>query len=95
MKQRLKQYAMLAAAAALLWFVLDNHFVIDGHRVHLLKKSSLDLHDTFVSLNNKKPASVMQNERLREDGIGELMVEIGMLSEEERSRLESKYSYSE
>ena len=27
MKQRLKQYAIIAAAGALLWFVMDNHFV--------------------------------------------------------------------
>jgi hypothetical protein len=93
-KQRLKQYALLATAAALLWFVLDNHFVFNGKEVHLLKKSSLNLHDTFVSLDNKRPASVMQNDRLREAGIGELMVEIGLLSEEEHSRLESKLDYS-
>lgn len=95
MKKRLKQYALMAAAAALLWFVLDNHFVINGHHVHLLKKSSLNLHDTFVSLDNKRPASVLKNVRLREAGIGELMVDIGMLSEEEHSRLESKLDYSD
>lgn len=38
MIKRLKQYALIAAAAALLWFVLDNHFIIDGHSVHLLRK---------------------------------------------------------
>lgn len=95
MKQRLKQYALMAAAAALIWFVLDNHFIFIGSEVHLLKKSSLNLHDTFVSLDNKRPASVMQNDRLREAGVGELMVDIGILSEEERSRLESKYDYSD
>ena len=95
MKQRLKQYALMAAAAALIWFVLDNHFIFSGSEVHLLKKSSLNLHDTFVSLDNKRPASLMQNDRLREAGVGELMVDIGILSEEERSRLESKYDYSD
>ena len=94
MKQRLKQYALLAAAAALLWFVLDNHFIIDGHRVHLLKKSSLDLHDTFVSLDNKKPESIIQNDRLREAGIGDLLVELGVMTSDEQSQLESKYGYN-
>ncbi len=93
MKQRLKQYALIAAAAGLLWFVLNNHFIINGHKVHLLKKSSLNLHDTFVSLDNKRPESVMQNDRLREAGIGELMVEWGMLTEDERSQLEAKLDY--
>jgi len=91
MKQRLKHYALLAAAAALLWFVLDNHFIIDGHRVHLLKKSSLDLHDTFVSLDNKKPESIIQNDRLREAGIGDLLVELGVMTSDEQSQWESNY----
>ena len=94
MKDRLKRYALIAAAVALLWFVLDNHFVMYGKEVHLLKKDERNLHDTFVSLNNKRPATVLKNDRLREAGIGELMVDIGMLSEEELSRLESKLDYS-
>jgi hypothetical protein len=92
MKQRLKQYLLIAAAAALVWFVLDNHFIFKGKRVHLLKKSTLNLHDTFVSLDNKKPESVMRNDRLREAGIGYLLVELGIITEEENSELESKYN---
>ncbi len=95
MKQRLKQYLLIAAAAALLWFVLDNHFIINGHRVHLLKKSTLDLHDTFVSLDHKRPESVLRNERLREAGIGDLLVGLGILTEDKKSQLESKFSYAE
>jgi hypothetical protein len=92
MKQRLKQYLLIAAAAAFVWFVLDNHFIFKGKRVHLLKKSTLNLHDTFVSLDNKKPESVMRNDRLREAGIGYLLVELGIITEEENSELESKYN---
>ena len=95
MKQRLKQYAIIAAAGALLWFVMDNHFIFNGNQVRLLKKSTLDLHDTFVSLNNKKPISVMQNERLREAGIGDLMVEMGILTEDEKSEIENKLNYAD
>ena len=93
MKQRLKQYALLAAAAALLWFVLDNHFIIEGHNVHLLKKTTLDLHDTFVSLDNKRPESIIQNERLREAGIGDLLVELEIITLDEQSLWENKYNY--
>jgi hypothetical protein len=95
MKQRLKQYAIIAAAGALLWFVMDNHFIFKGHRVHLLRKSTLDLHDTFVSLNNKRPESVMQNERLREAGIGDLMVEMRIITEDEKSEIENKLNYAD
>ena len=93
MIKRLKQYALVAAVAALLWFVLDNHFIIEGHNVHLLKKTTLDLHDTFVSLDNKRPESIIQNERLREAGIGDLLVEQGIITRDQQSRWENKYNY--
>lgn len=93
MIKRLKQYALVAAVAALLWFVLDNHFIIEGHNVHLLKKTTLDLHDTFVSLDNKRPESIIQNERLREAGIGDLLVELEIITLDEQSLWENKYNY--
>ena len=95
MRQRLKQYTLIAAAGALIWFVLDNHFVINGHRVHLLKKETLNLHDTFTSLDNKRPESVLRNDRLRKAGIGDLMVELGLLTEDEKSQLESQFDYAD
>jgi hypothetical protein len=93
MRQRLKQYLLIGLAAAALWFLLDNHFVFYGRQVHLMKKMSLDLHDTFISLNNERPETILKNDRLREAGIGDLMVELGMLSEDNKDRLESKYDY--
>ena len=95
MKQRLKQYFLIALAAAALYFVLDNHFVFKTNHVYLLQKSTLNLHDTFVSLDNKRPATVLENEELRDAGIGDLMVELGMLTEEKKNRLEAKYIYTE
>jgi len=95
MIQRLKQYAIIAAIGFALWGLLSNHFIFEGHHVHLLKKAELNLHDTFVSLHNKQPEFILQNDRLREAGIGDLMVEIGMISEDEKDRLESKYRYGE
>lgn len=95
MKERIKQYLLIAAAAAALYFVLDNHFVIEGHSVHLLKKTSLNLHETFVSLDNKRAESVLKNNRLREAGIGDLLVELGKISEEKKNRLESKFDYAQ
>jgi hypothetical protein len=95
MKQRLKQYLLIALAAAALYFVLDNHFVMKKNRFFMLQKTSLNLHDTFVSLDNKRPATVMENEDLRDAGIGDLMVKLGMLSEAKKSQLESKYAYED
>jgi len=95
MKQRLKQYFLIALAAAALYFVLDNHFVFKTNHVYLLQKSTLNMHDTFVSLDNKRPATVLENEELRDAGIGDLMVELRMLTEEKKNQLEAKYNYEE
>jgi hypothetical protein len=95
MKQRLKQYLLIALAGAAIWFLLNNHFIIQGRNFYLLRKTTLDLHDTFVSLNNKKPITLLENERLREAGIGDLLVELRMLTEDQRYALESKIRYGE
>ena len=61
----------------------------------MLQKTSLNLHDTFVSLDNKRPATIMENDDLRDAGIGDLLVELGMLTEEKKSQLEMKLDYQE
>jgi len=95
MKQRLKQYLLIALAAAAVYFLLDNHFIMKKNRFYLLQKTSLNLNDTFVSLENKRPETIMENDDLRDAGIGDLMVELGMLTDEKKSQLESKYAYEE
>ena len=95
MKQRLKQYFLIALAAAALYFVLDNHFIFQKNHVHLLQKTTLNLHDTFVSLDNKRPETILENEDLRDAGIGDLLVDLGMLTEERRQQLESKFAFEE
>jgi hypothetical protein len=95
MRQRLKQYFLIALAAAALYFVLDNHFIFKKNRFYLLRKADLNLHDTFVSLDNKRPETIMESEDLRDAGIGELMVDLGMMTDDERQKLESKFAFEE
>ena len=95
MRQRLKQYLLIALAAAAVYFVLDTHFVMKKNRFYLLQKVSLNLNDTFVSLDNKRPETIMENDDLRDAGIGDLLVELGLLTDEKKSQLESKYAYEE
>jgi hypothetical protein len=97
---RIKQYLLIAAGCAALYFLMSYHIIFDPNandwmdlEVHLLEKSSLHLHYTFYSISNKKPETIMAIDHLREDGIGELLVDIGMISEDERSRLETKFEY--
>jgi hypothetical protein len=97
MLSRLKQYLLIGAVGAALYFLMSTHIIFCGRdanfvkNVYLLKKSKLDLNYTFVSLNQLTPENIMKIKMLREDGIGELLVDIGKMSDAERYRLESKY----
>ena len=97
MWSRIKAYLLLAAAGAAVYFLLSHHVIFYGEdanviqNIYLLKKSKLNLHYTFYSLHQKKPDAVMKIAPLRENGIGDLLVQLGLLSEPEKSRLENLY----
>ena len=93
MKARLKQYLLIALIALAGYFVLNHHIIFDGKQLYLLRKTSMHLHYTFYSIKQKKPETIMQVDRLREAGIGDLLVELEKMTDEERYLLESKYSY--
>ncbi len=93
MNIRIKQYVLIAILAAAGYFIMSNHFIFYGTEVHLLKKSSLHLHYTFYSIKHKKPEVIMEIDYLREAGIGDLLVDLRIINEEKKSRLESKYYY--
>ena len=95
MKQRLKQYLLIGLAGAVFYFILCNHFIVDGRDFYLLKKTSLHLHETFVSISNERPETVLKNDVLREAGIGDLFVELEIMTEEKKNLLESKYDAEE
>ena len=91
MNARIKQYILIAVLAAAGYFLMSNHFIFYGATVHLLKKPTLHLHYTFFSIKDKRPSSIMKIDYLREAGIGDLLVELGMIDEEQRATLESDY----
>ena len=94
MRTRIRNYILMALAIAAGYFIMNNHFIIDGKQVHLLEKTSLHLHYTFYSISNKKPGTIMKVDELREAGIGDLLVELGKITSEQKYKYESKYSYS-
>ena len=93
MNSRIKQYILIAVLAVAVYFMMSNHFIFYGANVHLLKKPTLHLHYTFFSIKEKRPSSVMKIDYLREAGIANLLVELGMIDHEQKARLESEYSY--
>jgi hypothetical protein len=95
MKQKIKKYLLIGLAITVFYFILSNHYIVDGRDVYLLKKTSLHLHETFVSISNERPETILKNDVLREAGIGDLFVELDMMTEEEKNLLVSKYDAEE
>jgi hypothetical protein len=90
MKQVIKKYILIALLGCASYFILSHHLVFYGKHVYLLDKDSLHLHYTFVSLNQVRPEALLQIEMLRGDGIGDLMVDLGIISREKLGQLEQK-----
>ena len=88
MIHKIKRLILLAILVSAGYFLLSNHIIYFGNGIKLLKKSRLTSAYTFVSIENKRAEDILKIEDLRNDGIGDLLVEIGKLSNEEKERLE-------
>jgi len=53
--------------------------------IRLLKKSSFTLEYTIFSVKGKSNKAILAVDVLREDGIGELLIEEGLMTEEEEA----------
>jgi hypothetical protein len=91
MLTRLRNYALIGIALYAFYFLLSRHFIFLGfHDVELLRKKQLTLAYTFYSLKQTPPEETLRIEPLREAGIGELMVDRGLISQSELLRLEQR-----
>ena len=88
MIRRIKQLILLAILVSVGYFLLSNHIIYFGNGIKLLKKSKPTSAYTFVSIEDKRAEDILKIEDLRNDGIGDLLVEIGKLNNEEKERLE-------
>ncbi|HDG97049.1 MAG: hypothetical protein DRG71_00235 [Deltaproteobacteria bacterium] len=85
-------WGLLVAA---MYFILSYHFIFDGLHVSLLKKSNPTLNYTFFSLQGKDVRKVLDIEELREDGIADVLVERGFITDEKAERLLARYEETE
>lgn len=87
MAMTLKKKAFLfIIAGALLYFFLSYHIIViegDPRDARLLKKSSLTLQYTFFDTRGKSNKSMLSIDILREDGIGKILIEEGLMTEQE------------
>ncbi|MBN2032946.1 MAG: hypothetical protein JW836_06685 [Deltaproteobacteria bacterium] len=88
---RLKKIVLWGIVGALFYFFLSHHIIFVGSKVKVLKKSNLTLEYTIFSTQGKSYESIIRVDQLRRDGIGELLVEMGKLSQGELDRLLDKY----
>ena len=80
-----KKIILLGGLAAALYIALSYHFIFFGWtNIKTLKKSELTLNYTFFSAQGKTNRVILAVEPLRNDGIADLLVEMGRMSEEQK-----------
>lgn len=91
MQNGLKKLVIWAVILLCGYFILSNHFIFIGSSVQILKKSRLTLEYTLFSTQGKSVESIMNVDVLREDGIGRLLVEKGMITEDKLATILERY----
>jgi hypothetical protein len=102
MGKKITQFIIVALVCGLCYFLLNQHIIFytggEEKKITLLEKSTLTLNDTFVSLETGEYGSfetILKTGTLREDGLGRILVEWELLTEEELSKIEQKIDSEE
>ncbi|UCD90002.1 MAG: hypothetical protein JSW04_00730 [Desulfobacterales bacterium] len=91
MRKKIKLLFLTALLGAAGYFLLNYHFIYLGNSIKLLNKKRLTSDYTFVYASNQSVESILRIDTLREAGIGDILVEIGRISEEKKESLEKKF----
>lgn len=86
----LKKIITFGIIGAVIYFILSYHYIMNGMDVNLIKKTKPNLKYTLFSLKGKDPEKILRVKELRDVGIGELLVELDIISEEKLEELEEK-----
>jgi hypothetical protein len=92
----IKKYILYGVIILAVYLLLGFHYIyVGGKDIRFLKKEKLNLKYTFFSFQSKTPESILKIDVLRYAGIGDILVDTGMISEERMIALENKYEYGE
>jgi hypothetical protein len=91
MNIRIKKYIISGALLFAGYFLASQHIIINEKDFRLLKKSELTYEYTFYNITDKTPEEVLRINMLRDDGIGDILVEFGYMNEDEKYKLEMYY----
>jgi hypothetical protein len=88
----LKRIIFWVVLAAIVYALLGYHFIFfGGVTIRMLKKSRFTVDYTFYSVHGKQISTILAIDDLREDGIADLLVDMGRMSEAERDELMARY----
>ncbi len=86
----LKKILIIAVLAGALYLLLGYHYIIIDKSVKMLKKSELTLKYTVFSTKAKSTDAILSIPELWRDGIGDLLLEEGKITEEELEKYRLK-----
>ncbi|MFZ0240789.1 MAG: hypothetical protein WAL90_04010 [Desulfobacterales bacterium] len=92
MTYRIKRYLVSGMLIFVAYFMASHHIVINNKEFKFLKKPELTYEYTFYNVTNREPGDIIKIDMLRDDGIGDVLVDFGLLNEEEKIRLENYYN---
>jgi hypothetical protein len=91
----LKKIIMIAIIGACIYFLMTYHYIIVNNSVKMLKKSEFTLKYTFFNTKGKTLQSILTVQELWDDGIGDLLLEQGKITEEEYYSYQRKMETSD
>jgi hypothetical protein len=86
----LKKLIIWGVIAGVVYGMFSYHFIFVGSSLKLLKKSNPSMNYTIFSTASKTNESILAIDELRDDGIGQILVQAGKLSQEDLERLTNK-----
>jgi len=86
----LKKIFIIAAIGVALYFLLGYHYIFLGKSIRMLKKSEYNLKYTFVSTTSRDLKKILTTRELWDDGIGDLLLEEGKVTEEQLTMYQQK-----